>query len=84
MARPTRNAEPKSAAPQTGSSSPIEILTGEQVAARLQVPMSWIREKSLSRCPNPIPRRYIGRYSRYVWSEVLDWFLSLPIRGRAA
>jgi predicted DNA-binding transcriptional regulator AlpA len=55
-----------------------EILTPQQVAERLQVPVSWVYEKTTTRASvrdaDPLPYRKIGRYLRFVWSDVLAWF----------
>jgi excisionase family DNA binding protein len=50
-----------------------DILTPEEVAARLKVPDSWVYEKTRSRCRNPIPCLRIGRYIRFNWSAVVNW-----------
>lgn len=49
------------------------ILTPQEVAARLKVRPSWIVEKTRSRCANPIPCFRIGRYVRFDWSRVIQW-----------
>ena len=64
------------------STSAPEILTVEQVAARLQIPESSIYEKTRfrgSRGTLPvIPHRRVGKYLRFVASEIDSWFLALP------
>jgi predicted DNA-binding transcriptional regulator AlpA len=59
----------------------LEILTVQQVAARLQLPLSSVYEKTRFRATNggsPLPCRRVGRYLRFVASEVDAWFLDLP------
>jgi hypothetical protein len=52
---------------------PSTILTPAQLAQRLQVTPSWIRQKCRSRCGNPLPHFRIGRYVRFDWLAVSDW-----------
>jgi excisionase family DNA binding protein len=62
---------------------PPKILTVAQVAELLQIPKSSIYEKTRSRrgAVPPLPCRRVGKYLRFVESEVLDWLLRLPKRG---
>jgi excisionase family DNA binding protein len=50
-----------------------DILTPEEVAARLKVPESWVYEKTRARCRNPIPCLRLGRYVRFDWNAVITW-----------
>jgi predicted DNA-binding transcriptional regulator AlpA len=54
-----------------------EILTPQQVAERLQVPVSWVYEQSRNRSsirvPDPLPHMKLGRYLRFDWNRVLAW-----------
>jgi excisionase family DNA binding protein len=52
---------------------PENILTPEEVAARLKVPDSWVYEKTRARCRNPIPCLRLGRYVRFDWNAVISW-----------
>jgi hypothetical protein len=54
-----------------------EILTPDELAARLKVPVSWIYEKQRTRCKNPIPSKPMGRYVRFDWDEVTKWLENL-------
>jgi excisionase family DNA binding protein len=56
---------------ETGaSSSPaIALLTPEQLAERLQIPVSWVYEQSRQ---GNIPTHRLGRYIRFDLSEVLE------------
>jgi predicted DNA-binding transcriptional regulator AlpA len=62
--------------------SELEILTVAQVAARLQIPVSSIYERTRFRgfhgTTPVIPHRRVGKYLRFVASEVDSWFLALP------
>jgi excisionase family DNA binding protein len=52
---------------------PEDIITPEEVAARLKVPESWVYEKTRARCRNPIPCLRLGRYIRFDWNAVIKW-----------
>lgn len=61
----------------TGSDGPYyEVLTAEQLAERWQLPTSWIREQTRSRCPDPIPHTRLGRYVRFSFGSpaLNDWW----------
>src|ERR1700733_12398236 len=45
----------------------------EELAARLNVPPSWVYEKTRTRCRNPIPCLRLGRYIRFQWPELINW-----------
>src|SRR5712691_13382497 len=44
-----------------------KILDSKQLAERLGVPESWIRNQTRRNCPDPIPHIKLGRYVRYEW-----------------
>jgi excisionase family DNA binding protein len=50
-----------------------DVLTPEELAARLKVPESWVYEKTRARCRNPIPCLRLGRYVRFDWNAVISW-----------
>jgi excisionase family DNA binding protein len=52
---------------------PEDILTPEELAARLKVRKSWVYEMTRSRNPNPLPRLNTGRYLRFDWAQVVEW-----------
>jgi len=60
-----------------------DILTPEEVAARLKVPESWVYEKTRARCRNPIPCMRLGRYVRFDWGSIIKW-LSTESQQEAA
>ena len=62
---------------------PEDILTPEEVAARLKVPESWVYEKTRARCRNPIPCLRLGRYVRFNWQSIIKW-LSTESQQEAA
>jgi excisionase family DNA binding protein len=46
------------------------LLTADEVAEWLSVPVSWVRESTRS---NAIPHVELGRYKRYVEADVAKW-----------
>jgi len=48
---------------------PADILTPEQLAKRLKVPVSWVYKHS----NNGLPTLRCGRYLRFSWQEVCEW-----------
>jgi hypothetical protein len=57
----------------------FELLTAVELAERLRVPVSWIREQTRSRSLNddPLPHLRLGRYVRFQWgSPELDAWLN--------
>jgi len=75
-----------------GNKSPVpgplfEVLTAEELASRWRVPESWVREKTRSRCIDPIPHVRLGRYVRFSWNspELNEWWKRRQVgNGRAA
>ena len=55
---------------------PGDILTPVQLAERLQVPLTWIYEKSRRRQQQPLPTFRIGKYIRFSWVAVSEWLQS--------
>jgi Helix-turn-helix domain len=53
------------------------LLTPQQLAERLSVPTSWIREKcrrrALERDSDPLPRVVLGKYTRFRWEDIEAW-----------
>jgi hypothetical protein len=59
-----------------------DILTPQELAERLKVPLGWIYEKSRARGKHngtPLPCLRMGRYLRFSWPDVVAW---LRISGR--
>lgn len=50
---------------------PDDILTADEVAQLLNVRPSWVKEYARR---GIIPKRQLGRYSRFKRGEVLEWF----------
>ena len=53
------------------SAQRFELLTTEELAERLRVPPSWIREQTRSRSleGDPLPHLRLGRYVRFQWGS---------------
>lgn len=49
------------------------FLTVEEISEILRVPRSWVYAKTRETGPNAIPRIKVGKYLRFVESEVMDW-----------
>jgi len=58
--------------------APITVLlNAAQLSERLNVPISWIREKSRARArlrdADPLPIVPLGKYVRFDWNQVQAW-----------
>jgi predicted DNA-binding transcriptional regulator AlpA len=55
----------------------VILLNPQELATRLSVPVSWIREKTRERArerdEDPLPVVRLGKYVRFRWSDVEDW-----------
>ena len=72
-----RNAQPM---PNAITGQTPKIMTVQQVAELLQIPISSVYEKTRRR-PNansPLPCRRVGKYLRFFDSEVMEWLVALP------
>jgi hypothetical protein len=58
-------------------STPSVLLTAEQLAERLCVPSTWVREKTRERArvrdKDPLPLVRLGKYVRFSWPAVQAW-----------
>lgn len=57
---------------------PADLLTPEQLAERLHVSLSWVREKVRPRSPNPLPVFNLGKCLRFFWPDVCEWIRNSP------
>ena len=55
-----------------------EVLDSAQFAARLNVPVTWVREHVRKRTNDPIPHLKLGKYCRFLWGspELEAWLES--------
>lgn len=51
----------------------IELLTPAQLAARLQLPVSWVYEHTQSKASNPLPVLRCGKHLRFAWNDIEHW-----------
>jgi hypothetical protein len=52
---------------------PADLLPVEEIAKRLHVEVTWVREKVRRRSPNPIPCYNLGRHLLFSWPDVSNW-----------
>jgi len=50
-----------------------DLLTPEELAQRLKLPVSWVYEHCRERAINRLPGFKLGKYWRFRENEVLDW-----------
>jgi len=63
------------------TAKPVEtkavLLTPAQLAERLAVPASWVKEKTRQRArerdADPLPVIRLGKYVRFSWDDVAAW-----------
>jgi len=57
------------------ATSTYEIIDCAELAKRLSLPESWVRNQTRSRAKNPIPHLKFGRYVRFQWGspELVEW-----------
>ena len=60
------------------------LLSVEEVAERLQVPSSWVYDRTRSRGLNRIPGFRLGKYWRFDEDEVLAWLERQRSGGRVS
>lgn len=53
--------------------SQCELMTVRQVAALLQVPVSWVYGRTRQRSVDRLPGYRLGKYWRFSETEVLAW-----------
>lgn len=68
----------QASAPATGvpTLSPADLLTPEELAARLKVKRGWITEKMRTADGNRLPVIRMGRYLRFSWPDIVAWLES--------
>ncbi len=49
-----------------------EFLTVPELARQLKVPTSWVYDQVRNH-PDPLPHYKVGKYLRFLWSEVTAW-----------
>jgi len=63
-----------------------DLLTPEQLAGRLHVPVGWVHEqtrgRACKRSSDPLPFIHLGHYLRFSWTEVMAWMNRHTIKGK--
>ena len=59
------------------------LLTVEEVAELLKVPVSWVYERTRQRSIDRIPGFHLGKYWRFREADVLAWIERQRVDGRA-
>ena len=60
---------------------PSRYLTAAELAAHLNVTVSFVREMTRSRTEDPLPHIYLGKYRRYVLGPQLEQWIAHRTRG---
>ena len=53
-----------------------EFLTIDELAQKLKVPKSWLYSRTRETGLGSIPRLKIGKYLRFVESDVMEWLIN--------
>jgi hypothetical protein len=61
--------------PATAQPQVFEIIDAPELAARLKLPLSWIREQCRTRISDKIPHSAFGRYKRFEFGspDLIAW-----------
>ena len=70
------HAAPKHAAAEGRTAHECNLLTVREVAALLQVPMSWVYGRMRKRSVERLPGYRLGRYLRFREEELMTWLAS--------
>jgi hypothetical protein len=68
----------------TPTISDCEIIDSAELARRLNLPETWIREYTRARVRDPIPHIRFGRYVRFAWGspELNHWLQQRRVNGK--
>jgi hypothetical protein len=60
-----------------------EFIDSRELACRLTVPTSWIREQVRARSEDPLPHVNLGKYVRFLWGspELEEWIRRRIVKG---
>ena len=60
---------------QTEAPSTVEIIDSRELASRLNLPESWVRDQVRRRATDRIPHLRFGKYVRFAWGsrELTEW-----------
>lgn len=54
-----------------------ELLTVQDVAALLRVPVSWVYEHVRPDCGHPLPHLKVGKYLRFLQTDILNYLQAI-------
>ncbi len=54
----------------------VEIIDSKELARRLRLPESWVRDRVRARNNDPLPHVKVGRYVRFEWGspDLVQWW----------
>lgn len=52
------------------------LLGVHEIAERLQVPVTWVYEHTRAKCRDRLPGFRVGKYWRFLESDVAEWLLA--------
>ena len=60
-----------------------EFIDSQELALRLGVPVTWVRDQVRSRSQDPLPHVHLGKYVRFLWgsSELEEWLARRIVKG---
>jgi hypothetical protein len=69
--------ETKATGPEQARSNGFEVIDAKELAVRLRLPVSWVRNRSTEKTPKGerIPHARFGRWVRFFWGspELETW-----------
>jgi len=71
-----RHAASQFAATEGETRDDSHLLTVHEVAELLQVPVSWVYERTRQRCRERIPGFRLGKYWRFEAADIAEWLLA--------
>lgn len=69
--------------PPSATGARVTLLTVEEVAELLKVPVSWVYERTRQRGLNRLPGFRLGKYWRFSESEIVAWLERQRMGGHA-
>jgi len=57
------------------------LLTVQEVAALLKVPVSWVYEHTRQGCDGPLPAIKVGKYLRFFRKDILDHLEAIRLKN---
>ena len=57
-------------------------MKNKEVAEILKVPLSWVYDHTRDGCSDPLPHLKVGKYLRFLASDILDYLAAIRSRSR--